>query len=85
MCSYFVKGVSMYFVYIEGTPVFPMHSSMFTWYLRLALKACVQVGVSQGISQGIPQGLLRTIRTIQLSRYIFRVALASPGQPAAGF
>ena len=58
MCSYFVKGVSMYFVYIEGISMFPMHSSMYTRYLRLTLKAYVQVGVSQGISQGIPQGLL---------------------------
>ena len=58
MCSYFVKGVSMYFVHIEGTSVFPMHSSMLTRYLRPPLKAYVQVGVSQGISQGVPQGLL---------------------------
>ena len=58
MCSYFVKGVSMYFVYIEGKSMFPMHSSMFTRYLRLTLKAYVQVGVSQGISPGIPQGLV---------------------------
>ena len=58
MCSYFVKGVSMYFVYIEGISMFPMHSSMYTRYLRLTLKAYVQVGVSQGISQGIPKGLL---------------------------
>ena len=58
MCSYFVKGVSMYFVYIESISMFPMHNSMFTIHLRLTLKACVQVGVSQGISQGIPQGLL---------------------------
>ena len=58
MCSYFVEGVSMHFVYVEGISMFPMHSSMVTRYLRLTLKACVQVGVSQGISQGIPQGLL---------------------------
>ena len=56
--AFVVKGVSMYFAYIEGISMFPMHSSMFTRYPGLTLKACVQVGVSQGISQGIPQGLL---------------------------
>ena len=81
MCSYVVRGVSMYFVYIEGISMFPMDSSMITRSLRLTLKACVQVGVSQGISHGIPSRFI----TIQLSRYIFRVALFSPGQPAASF
>ena len=72
MCSYFVKGVSTYFVYIEDIPMFPIHSSMFTRYLRLTLKACVQVGVSQGIPQGIPQGLLPySCRGIHIYIYIY--------------
>ena len=58
MYSYFAKGVSMYFVYIESISMLPMHSSMFKLSTPDSQSTSKYIGVSQGISQGSPQGLL---------------------------